>query len=63
MYGVLRGDVSWTAVFMVLCVEMLRGLGYLWRCVWRCKVDCSMYGDVCGDVRWTAVRKAFCVQM
>ena len=41
---------------------------YVWRSVWRCKVDCSMYGVLCGDgkvdcsmygvlhgdVRWTA---------
>ena len=23
---------------------------YVWRSVWRCKVDCSMYGVLCGDV-------------
>jgi hypothetical protein len=49
MYGVLCGDVSWTAVCMAFCVEM--------------KLDCSMYGVLCGDVSWTAVCMAFCVEM
>jgi hypothetical protein len=38
VYGVLCGDVSWTAVCMAF--------------VWRCKVDCSKYGILCGDVSY-----------
>ena len=30
MYGVLCGDVSWTAFGV-----------YVWRSVWRCKLDCQ----------------------
>ena len=36
---------------------------YVWRSVWRCKLDCSMYGVLCGDASWTAVSMAFCVEM
>ena len=63
IYGVLCGDVRWTAVCMTFCVEMYVGLQYVRRSVWRCKVDCSMYGVPCGDVSWTAVCMAFCVEM
>ena len=55
MYGVLCGDVSWTALCMAFCVEMQVGLQYVWHSLWRCNLDCNMYGVLCGDVSWTAV--------
>ena len=49
VYGVLCGDVRWTAVCMAFCVEI--------------KLDCSMYGVLCGDASWTVVAYVWCVCM
>jgi hypothetical protein len=63
MYGVLCGDVIWTAGCMAFCVEMYVGLQYVWRSMWSCKLDFRMYRVLCGDVIWTAGCMAFCVEM